>query len=317
MNDEAVITILEHWYEALKKYSGDFPARGTISGALVVLDHLKADYLLDIDKHTAKGGAQIKGASGNAIKTILQSFGETRPFVSEGGRTNRGLRGDIKQLLDDMTNLHLEVLPLSERKRLLEVMQRFLVGKVQDFHNRQRLKFVYSSSKTTRQLISDLLEEAKESRKDGYVAQYLVGAKLQMRFPQLHIENRSGSSADEQIDHEGDFLVGDTVIHVTVSPFPHVYEKCKLNISNGLRPLLLVSERTLIGARQNVDVEIPGMVAVESIESFVSQNLEEMAAFSEESRKKSLKGLLELYNQRVDEVEYDKSLKIEIPGNLR
>src|SRR5687767_6884869 len=88
-------TAFAEWYAGLRLYAGGFPARGTIGGALVVLERLKVACDLNIDAHTAQGGAQIAGASGAAVTTLLERFGEMRPFLSEGGRTNRGLRGDV------------------------------------------------------------------------------------------------------------------------------------------------------------------------------------------------------------------------------
>jgi uncharacterized Fe-S cluster-containing radical SAM superfamily protein len=55
---------------------------------------------------------------------------------------------------------------------------------------------------------------------------------------------------------------------------------------------------------------------VQSIEGFIGQNLNEIAAFSRDAFKKQFKALLDLYNKRVAAVEADKSLLIEIPENL-
>jgi hypothetical protein len=57
-------------------------------------------------------------------------------------------------------------------------------------------------------------------------------------------------------------------------------------------------------------------VAVESIESFVGQNVEEMAAFSQAVLSAKFYQLLVTYNERVDAIEVDKSVMIEIPPNL-
>jgi hypothetical protein len=45
-----------------------------------------------------------------------------------------------------------------------------------------------------------------QSGKDGPVAQYLVGAKLALRFPTEKIGNESYSTADVQLNRPGDFL---------------------------------------------------------------------------------------------------------------
>ncbi|KUJ66669.1 hypothetical protein ACZ90_34195 [Streptomyces albus subsp. albus] len=57
-------------------------------------------------------------------------------------------------------------------------------------------------------------------------------------------------------------------------------------------------------------------VAVQSIEDFVGTNIEEVAGFAHTEIKAQLRKLLELYNERIDVAEADKSLKIEIPTNL-
>ena len=53
-----------------------------------------------------------------------------------------------------------------------------------------------------------------------------------------------------------------------------------------------------------------------SIEEFVGTNVEEIAAFAAPAIRSGLRALLQRYNQRVQAVEPDPSLQIEIPGNL-
>ena len=80
---------------------------------------------------------------------------------------------------------------------------------------------------------------------------------------------------------------------------------------------LLVPEQKVMGARQNAETVAPGRIAGESIESFVSQNLEELSAFSSEQLAAQFRQLLETYHRRVDEAQEDKSLMVDIPPNLR
>lgn len=307
--------VFERWFLGLKKYNG-FPARGTISGALVVLDRLKTDFNLSIDAHTAKGGSQIKGASGATVAAILKQFGEIRHFVSEGGRTNRGLRGDVHGLLGILKEEKLESISSTSRNVFLKKIQRLLVDKVRDFHNRQRISFTYSSTKTGWQVIHDVLENAAQEGKRGPVAEHLVGAKLTLRFPDIKIRNKSYSAADEQAGEQGDFKVGDTVFHVTVSPMAGVYEKCKRNLDQGFRVYLIVPEELVVGTRQNTEQLMAGKIAVVSVESFVSQNIEEISIFTTNGLKEGFYRLFDAYNQRVNTVESDKSLQFEIPQNL-
>ena len=89
-----------------------------------------------------------------------------------------------------------------------------------------------------------------------------------------------------------------------------------MNLDDGLRVFLLVPDGSLIGARQNADSHVSGEISVESIESFVSQNIEELSDFSSGKVVENLRDLLEIYNERVGEVETDLSLQIRIPSAL-
>jgi len=155
-----------------------------------------------------------------------------------------------------------------------------------------------------------------QTGKLGAVAQYLVGAKLQLRFPNIDVSNDSYSTADDQLGRQGDFLIGDTAFHVTVAPMPAVYDKCKSNLDGGYRVYLLVPEDKVVGARQNAELAAAGKIAVEAIESFVGQNVEELSAFSQKMLLTEFQKLLEICNKRVDAAESDKSMMIEIPANL-
>jgi hypothetical protein len=313
---DVALAAISKWFDALERYADDFPAKGTISGALVVLERLKQDYNLNIDAHTAKGGSQIKGASGAAVKRILAGFGEPRRFVSEGGRTNRGLRGDIRTMLQALCAASLDKLVLSERNTILETLQRLLTGKVTSFFELQRLDCKYSPNLSAYQFVSGILKAARERGKEGAVAQYLVGAKLQLRFPAQDIENKCASTADAPQDKHGDFCVGGTIFHVTVAPMPPLVEKCQQNLEENLRPWLLVPERSTGLFRAEIEQRLTGPFTLSSIENFVAQNVSELAGFSDELLPKQLLQLLEIYNERVAAVEIDRSMQIETPSPL-
>jgi hypothetical protein len=170
--------------------------------------------------------------------------------------------------------------------------------------------------KSTWQFIHDLLRVARDDGKEGQVAQYLVGAKLQMRFADRAISNHLASSADEPSGRRGDFEIGQTVFHITVSPMGPVYEKCKRDLETGRRVYLIVGHDVVVGAKQNAEAIAPGQITVEAIETFVAQNLDELSTFGAQSQQAHLRELLETYNRRVDAIERDKSLLVEIPSNI-
>jgi hypothetical protein len=306
------------WYNSLKVVkANNGPANGSIATALVVLNRLMQDYNLDFNSHLAEGGMQIKGASGIAVATILKTFNEERPFAKEGGRTNRGGPSEVRSLLEALKKLDLEKYDQKKRNSTLHQMQSFLVDRIKDFHNRQKIKLIFNPSLTTWHIIHDLLLAAIAEGKAGYIAQHLIGAKLQLRFPETPVSNESASTADMQTQRPGDFLIGHTAFHVTVAPMSAVFDKCKHNITQGYKPFLLVPDDKLIGTRQISEQVSKQQIAVESIESFVSQNINELSIFDKDKLSYSLNQLINIYNQRVDEVETDKSLMIELPSNLQ
>jgi hypothetical protein len=59
-----------------------------------------------------------------------------------------------------------------------------------------------------------------------------------------------------------------------------------------------------------------GRTTVQSIESFVATNIDELTEFGGDKLKGGLRRLLEKYNERVGLLLEDKSMLIEIPSNL-
>jgi hypothetical protein len=218
----------------------------------------------------------------------------------------------ISAILQQAKKMQLGDLTIGRRNQLLGKLQ----DSLDEYFTGQPVRFSYDPAKSTWQSIHDLLHKAADGGKEGPVAQYLVGAKLQRRFPKMEISNESYSTADVQTRRRGDFHIGDTVFHVTVAPMPALYDKCKRNIDEGFKVYLLVPDRLVAGTKQNSELQAEGKISVESIESFVSQNIDELSGFSRSEVKRELRHLLESYNKRVDLVETNKSMMIEIPVNL-
>ena len=223
---------------------------------------------------------------------------------------------NLAPLLSALSDAGVEQLPEEDREVELRNIQSFLAQKARDALNAEKISFEYSQGMTSREIVSKILVIADERQKAGEVAEYLVGAKLDLRFPDYEIRNSASSAADDQIEEQGDFQINDCVLHVTMSPNRGHYDKCRRNLADGLRVFLLVPDRMLLGARQNADQETDNRVSVESIESFVSQNIEELSDFSGDLVSQNTKLLLERYNERIAQVETDLSLQIRIPAAL-
>jgi hypothetical protein len=313
------IEMLDNWYNSLKRFQDKLPARGTVTAALHVLHRLQANYDLRSASHVAVGGeSQIAGISPSSVRKLLIKFGETRTLSSVAGRSNRGSRGAIANLLSALRPLRLESLREEERNEALIAMQRHIVESyVPRYFAVKRVKATFDVGLATCRFVKTILENAAKSGKAGAVAEYLVGAKLAVLFPKKSIRNKSYSTADAQAGFAGDFEVGKTAFHVTIAPMPELFAKCQQNLERGMRVYLLVPDARVVGTKQNAEMSGAGRIAVESIEGFVATNIDERCEFESDERLRSgLRHLLEVYNTRVEQVELDKSLLIEIPPNL-
>ena len=219
-----------------------------------------------------------------------------------------------------LSPLALEKISKSERGCVLEALQGYLVERVVEYFNRQRLAPSYDLASSTWHAIHEILAKAKEAGKSGAVAQHLVGAKLQLRFPDFEVENNPSSAADEQTGRAGDFQIKDTAFHVTVAPSrDNLFERVKENIRQGLRVYVVVPEERVEAARGYAEDQLPiqySQITVSALEAFVAQNIDELSMYSHGKLHKGFRALLETYNQRADEVESDKSVLIEIPATL-
>lgn len=305
-------SIIERWWEAIGTHT-----RGHIAGGLVLVENLRemgGELDFDVDSHKAGRSDQLRNATRAKVQSILARHGEQRVLLKEGGRTSRGLVRSLTPLLEDLSNADLELLTQAEREAEFDRMQFMLVGKAREVFDAEKLSFEFRHRTASREVIRVILDAAHERGKAGDVAEYLVGAKLALRFPEYEIRNSAVSAADVQGANQGDFQVNDCVFHVTIAPNNGHYEKCLQNISDGLRVFLLVRDDMLESTRRIVRQLTDAQASVESIESFVSQNIEELAHFAGIWIPQNLKALIEKYNERVAEVETDLSLQINIPA---
>jgi hypothetical protein len=223
---------------------------------------------------------------------------------------------NLEPLLDVLSTMPLDRLDIEDRDSAINAMQSFLVDRARDILNADWISFDYSPGASSREIVDRILRAARDRHKAGDVAEYLVGAKLAVRFPNYEIRNSAASAADDQTDEQGDFQINNSVFHVTIAPNLGHYVKCRQNLAGGYRAFLLVPDDRLSGARQNAEQEIGENISVESIQSFVSQNIEELSEFSGDKVALWIRSLLEKYNERVSQVETDLSLLIRIPGAL-
>lgn len=159
----------------------------------------------------------------------------------------------------------------------------------------------------------DSILKAAELRSLGAVERHLVGATLQQRHPGIAVPNNPGHAGDSQTGRSGDFPLEGVSYHVTATDGKEAMERCKQNIAAGVHPVLLVPRRFLENARVRADVAgIQHRASILAIEDFITQNIIEMSTNEQQDFFCTLKAIIDEYNRRLEEVETDMSLKIEL-----
>ena len=286
---------------------------------LVMSRKARDTYPLRESDFITPGGGQVRGLSAPKVQKILREHGIQRQLSTEGGRTSRGTVGFVRAFADFLNRLPLADQSDSVRRQALGAIETKIVMFVREHFSSQRLSVAISSELSPTAIVAAILAAARERQKEaggtteGAVAQHLVGAKLALRFPDVEVANHPFTAGDVQTKRLGDFEIHDAVFHVTISPSEAVLRRCLDNCNAGRRPVLLVASGKLQGAL--VLAEQMGLldrVDIYDIERFVSANLSEIATFSSEAFKGTLRELIEVYNSRVREAETDHSLMIKV-----
>jgi hypothetical protein len=202
----------------------------------------------------------------------------------------------------------------------LQAIEAFWVARVQEFFAAKPFRVRLDASSSLRLVVRDILEQAEERQKAalgvwyvGAVMQHMVGAKLDCALGPGKFQHNSFTTSDEQSGRKGDFFVGDVAIHVTTSPGEAAIQRCSDNLNDGHRPVLVTRQRGLTVAEALAEnVGLGDRIDIFEIEQFIALNLYEMGKFVMEGRRTVLKDFVTRYNEVIDEVETDPSLRIEL-----
>jgi len=217
-------------------------------------------------------------------------------------------RGDELKFLDCGKML----MALSSRDRQFEEGFEILTAFAEKWLSKQPIKVACERNQSPALWIGLILEKA-QGRSGGVVEQHIVGATLQKRHPEITIPNHPGHAADAQTGRSGDFPLHVLSYHVTAIVGKEVIERCKENVQSGVHPVLLLPKRFVEKALVYAEVAgIQERISVLSIEDFITQNIIEMSTQGNQDFFATLKAIIEEYNRRLEQVETDMSLKIEV-----
>jgi hypothetical protein len=293
-----------------------FRGKGPLCVALVVTQHARGLLGLPLDPELliTEGGGQVLGLGKGAVQAVLARHGIARTLASEGGRTSRGSLNNMRAYVALLNELHAQG-PLD-----LDAVEDFWIARVQEFFAAKPFKLRLDASRSLNAVFADLLRQAEERQKTapgvhyaGAVMQHLVGAKLDCLPGGGKLAHNSYSTADAPTGRAGDFLAGDTAIHVTTAPGEALIQKCRDNLDQGLRPVIVTGKKgqpVAEGLAGNAD--LAERIDVFEIGQYLAQHLYERGASGADGRREALEQLIERYNEIAEDVETDPGLKIEL-----
>ena len=177
---------------------------------------------------------------------------------------------------------------------------------------------VLDTNRSLRSVVQELLRQAEDRDASSprractsTVLKHLVGATLDIVLSSGPREHKSFAAADAAMSRQGDFELGNAVLHVTDFPREAVIAHCQESLDRGLHPILItLARRTSLASHLAEDAGIKDQLEVFDIEHFLVVNLHVWRRFMAENLRLALGRLIARYNEIVDGAETDPSLKI-------
>lgn len=298
--------------EALFK-TNKMGGKGALCVGLAVTRHAR-EHSLPINPADllTSGMGQVSILGKSHIQKILGDHGITRVLAEEGGRTSRGSVGLMQKYVQFLNEESYGTEELAD-------VEEWWVEKVKAFFAGRPLSFRLDPALSLRASIRKLLGQAEKRQAEnsgativGTILQHLVGAKLSVLLGSAG-PMHGASVADGVSDRDGDFEVGDVVIHVSSAPGEALMRKCTRNLEAGKRPLIITTHKRVVTAESLAeDAGIGERVEFFDVEQFIAGNIYELGRFENAGRAATAHAIVTRYNELVEALETDPSLRIDI-----
>jgi hypothetical protein len=279
---------------------------GRLQSAIALLERLRSLPDLRLDPHLTEGGQSLVSHEqfGNSahtrlgIEAINKNHGRRSSFLSEWGQ----------DFLDLLERRQFDALDEPSRARLIGEMQDGIAVYLRQMLDREPIS-VRTRNRTAESVVADVMCQAAERQVSGQVAQYLVGAKLLLRFPlkaDLIIPQPSNvadrQSRTDPNQRRGDFDLGECVFEIAMGmpDQKHISQVIEVAEEADTECWLIVSESRLGSWKTELEsAEVPRQrVVVASIELFVGQNISELGDLSVAGKCAQLVRLFDIYNEK-------------------
>lgn len=310
MGIEEELRLIEPWIDRHMRL-GQIDKSGRLTVLMGLLERLREiPGALEVSDHVKGAGNQIEG-SNKFVRLALERHG-VEPPLKELGRKSSNLLAWIGPLLDWLKRIEFSALAAAEQTAFLDAFQR-AAGIRLEAINRDGPLIARFNLGSSRAVIVDILAQAQEKKRAKDAAEYLVGAKLQLRFGDDAVSPKNINAPNR--DGLADFSFGTSAIEVTLKTpdDSHIKQVREIIENTSRRVWLLVALSSRERWQKTIDKEFgsrAGRVIVNDIETFVGQNISEIGRFDEESEERELLRLFRIYNERWLPTEGAAGLKI-------
>ncbi|MEO8613531.1 MAG: DUF4928 family protein [Luteolibacter sp.] len=289
------------------------PAR--LQSMLALLGSLRELPSLNLADHLSGAGQSLKGHETLAA-SALKRLGLTS-LNKNSGRRSSNLHAWANPLLEILASSGYQEAPRTE---LLDQAQQLIGTHLRLLIEEGPIR-IKTQGKTAEAIIGELLKQADKKNKGGDVAQYLVGAKLTIRL-QIDIPVHGANKGDRKSHADtaarlGDFEIENCIIEVAIGiPDEKHLQQIEEILDSTDREVWLLTREDRVASWKNESLNRFGKrisrVVVTSVESFVGQNITELAGFSSSAKIERITELVELYNRKWVDAVGTPSIRISI-----
>lgn len=294
-----------------------------IAGFLAVM--LNVTYLASRSEYPLLEASFLTSSSGQIIgqrskpNRLLEEWKFPYRFGTESGGTSRGsilyMRTYVSFLNDVFAR---RGGPLDHAAAVL-----FWLERTEAFFQNTPVDIAFLPKQTLKSFLRRLIEEVRKRETQvtgvklmGTVMQHIVGAKLDIVLGPGRLTHHSANQADAQYNRSGDFELEDSVIHVTTAPMERLIGKCRQNLDDGKRPIIVtLSSKTAAAEVLAQNEGLEDLIEVIDFEAFVAYNLFELALARKDYCKIQVEELIRRYNELIEKHEPVHGIKLAIKGS--
>lgn len=290
----------------LKKHmcQGDRYIAARVQAAMALTERLREKSVLRLDAHKKSNSAGLDSHEkyGDRVHERLN----LEPINKNHGRRSSNVGGWGQELLDRFKDAGFENLSPDAQAKIIDATQERFAAILRAILEQEPLE-ARAKGRSAESVIREILKQAEAKGKSGEVAQYLVGAKLQLRFkreiPITGYNKGDRRSRSDLNARTGDFEIENATIEVAVGlpDDKHLAQVAEALEDTDLEVWLLTRhDRVNTWKNELDDFEDIDMkrVVITSVEAFVGQNISELGDFSSKGKVAQLGELFKLYNDR-------------------